>query len=58
VNNKEIRKTTSFKIEPSLMAQFKKILNSDNEENNIGLTPGSWIRKQIIIYIRKNQGKV
>lgn len=46
----EKRKPISFKIEKSIYDEFKEFLKTDNNPDNIGLTPGGWLRKQIILY--------
>lgn len=52
IDGTEKRVNKSFKIEESLYIEFQDKLKNTKEIDNIGLTAGSWIRKQIILYMQ------
>jgi hypothetical protein len=50
----EQRVSKSFRIEETLFAQFKDKFKKNKNTEDLGLTMGAWIRKQIIMYINNN----
>lgn len=50
----EQRVSKSFRIEESIFKEFKDKFKKNNKTEDLGLTIGAWIRKQIIIYNNNN----
>lgn len=49
--------TKSFKIEDTIYNEFRKLLKDEKDDNSIGLTAGTWIRKQMILFIQQQKNK-
>lgn len=55
LDGSEKRISKSFRIEESLYDEFKRQLKENKAVEDLGLTAGAWIRKQIILYLNNKK---